>query len=159
MLRIGEGYDLHGLSRGGPLRLACIEVPAAVSAVGHSDGDAATHALCDALLGALALGDLGSHFPSSEERWKGVASREFLRAVTGMLAQRGARVVNVDVTIVLQAPPLAPHTEPMRSALARELAIAKEAVSVKVKSADGLGPVGEGVAVEARAVVLVETPG
>ncbi len=156
MLRIGEGYDVHTLVDGRPLRLACVEVPAGRGSLGHSDGDAAAHAVCDAILGAMALGDMGAHFPSSEQRWKDADSSVFLREVAAMLAGRGGRLVNLDLTVVLEEPRLSPHLQAMREALAAALGCDLGAVSVKAKSSDGVGPVGRGDAVEARAVVLVE---
>ncbi len=156
MFRIGEGYDSHRLVEGRALRIACVEVPAAFGSLGHSDGDAAAHAVCDALLGSLALGDIGTHFPPGEQRWAGVDSRVFLREVSAMLEARSVRLLNVDVTVIIEKPRLAPHIAAMREALAEALGCSVEAVSVKAKSGEGLGPVGRGEAVEARAVALVE---
>ncbi len=155
MLRIGEGYDIHRLVQGGPLRLACVDIPADCSAIGHSDADAVAHAVCDALLGALALGDMGTYFPSADQKWKGVCSGEFLCAVARQLAARHAEVVNVDITVVLERPRLREHISAMREAVARPLGIAGDAVSIKAKTAEGLGAVGEGRAIEARAVALI----
>ncbi|HEY2774381.1 MAG TPA: 2-C-methyl-D-erythritol 2,4-cyclodiphosphate synthase [Candidatus Binatia bacterium] len=158
MLGIGQGYDIHRLVEGRPLRLGCIEVPFELGALGHSDGDAAAHALCDALLGAAGLGDMGLLFPSSDARWKDASSATFLSEVASRLAASGARVVSADVTIVLEKPALAPHFAAMRSAMASVLGIDAATLSVKAKSSDGLGPVGEGNAVAALAVALVEMP-
>jgi 2-C-methyl-D-erythritol 2,4-cyclodiphosphate synthase len=159
MLRVGEGYDLHGLVEGRRLRLACVDIPFSRGSLGHSDGDAAAHAVCDALLGALALGDMGAYFPSSESRWENADSSTFLREVAKLLGERGAAIVNVDITVVLEEPRLGPHIQAMREALATALGCGTEYVSVKAKSADGMGPVGRGEAVEARAVVLVDIHG
>ncbi len=156
MLRIGEGYDIHRLAAGRPLMLGCLEVPAQAGAVGHSDGDALAHAVCDALLGAIGAGDIGAHFPPSDPRWQGTASRVFLEHAARLLAERGARVLNVDATVILERPRLAPYLAGMRAALAQALGLEADRVSIKAKTAEGIGAVGEGNAVEARAVVLVE---
>lgn len=157
MIRVGEGYDMHRLVEGRELRLGCVTVPASFGPLGHSDGDAAAHAVCDAMLGAAALGDMGRWFPSSDERWRGVDSREFLVETAAILAREGWALSNVDVTIVLEKPRLGPHLQKMREALAEALGCELGRVSVKAKSADGLGPIGSGEAVEARAVALVES--
>lgn len=158
MLRIGQGYDIHRLVAGRPLRLGCIEVPFELGALGHSDGDAAAHALCDALLGAAGLGDMGLLFPSGDARWKDTASANFLREVGDRLASLQAEVISADVTVVIERPRLAPHVEAMREAMATALGIDPVVLSVKAKSNDGIGPVGEGTAVVALAVVLLEVP-
>jgi len=158
MLRIGQGYDIHRLVAGRPLRLGCIEVPFELGALGHSDGDAAAHALCDALLGATGLGDMGVLFPSSDARWKDAASVNFLREVAERLSAMGAVVMSADVTLVIEKPRLAPHLEAMRRSMATALGIDADLLSVKAKSSDGLGPVGEGKAVAALAVALVDVP-
>lgn len=158
MLRIGQGYDIHRLVAGRPLRLGCVEVPFERGALGHSDGDAAAHALCDALLGAAGLGDMGLLFPSSDDRWKDVASAIFLREVGDRLASLQAEVISADVTVVIEKPRLASHVEAMRHAMATALGIDADVLSVKAKSSDGIGPVGEGTAVVALAVVLLELP-
>ena len=158
MLRVGQGYDIHRLVEGQPLRLGCIEVPFELRALGHSDGDAAAHALCDALLGAAGLGDMGVFFPSSDPRWKDAASTIFLREVAERLAAMAVRVLSADVTIVIERPRLSSHLEAMRLAMATALGIDADLLSVKAKSNDGLGPVGEGQAVAALAVALVDVP-
>jgi 2-C-methyl-D-erythritol 2,4-cyclodiphosphate synthase len=158
MLRIGQGYDIHRLVEGRPLRLGCVEVPFERGALGHSDGDAAAHALCDALLGAAGLGDMGLFFPSSDGRWKDAASEVFLRDVAGRLSAMQAVVVSADVTVVIEKPRLAAHLEAMRRAMATALGIDADVLSVKAKSSDGIGPVGEGKAVVALAVALVDVP-
>ena len=156
MQRIGQGYDIHRLVEGRPLRLGCVEVPSERGALGHSDGDAAAHAVCDALLGAAALGDMGAFFPSSDERWRGADSRIFLREVATRLAAAGATVVNVDVTIVIERPRLAPHLPAMRAAIAEALGSDVGRVSVKAKSADSIGALGAWQAVEAHAIALID---
>ncbi len=156
MIRIGEGYDSHRLVEGRRLRIGCVDVPFDKGSLGHSDGDAAAHAVCDALLGALALGDIGTHFPPHDVRWEGVDSRVFLREVARLVGERGGRIGNVDVTVVLERPRLATHIGDMRAAIAEALGIDAGSVSVKAKSAEGIGPVGRGEIVEARAVALVE---
>lgn len=156
MLRIGEGYDIHRMIEGRTLRLGCVQIPFDRGPLGHSDGDAAAHAVCDALLGAAGLGDMGRFFPSSDPRWKDVESRAFLAEVARLLRDAGAALVNVDVTVVLERPRLSPHLPAMRVALAEALGVDAAQVSVKAKSADGIGAVGSGDAVEARAVALIE---
>jgi 2-C-methyl-D-erythritol 2,4-cyclodiphosphate synthase len=158
MLRVGEGWDSHRLVEGIPLRIACVDVAYQRGGSGHSDGDAAAHALCDALLGAVGLGDIGSHFSPQDERWRGADSALFLAEVSRMLASAGARLVNADLTVVVEQPRLAPYISSMREALAQALGCGVSAISVKAKTAEALGPVGEGEAIEARAVVLVEVP-
>lgn len=158
MLRIGQGYDIHRLVEGRPLRLGCTGIPHGLGALGHSDGDAAAHALCDALLGACGLGDMGLFFPSSDDRWKNADSALFLREVGERLASVGASLQSADVTIVIERPRLAPHLASMREAMAVALGVSTDLLSVKVKSNDGLGPVGEGTAVAAIAVALVDVP-
>lgn len=158
MLRVGQGYDIHRLVPGRPLRLGCVEVPFAKGSLGHSDGDAAAHALCDALLGAAGLGDMGAFFPSQDARWKDAASSIFLAEVSRRLAGIGAGIVNADVTVILQEPRLGPHLAAMREAMAGALGVDASRISVKAKSSDGVGPVGEGAAVAALAVALVDVP-
>ena len=158
MLRIGQGYDIHRLVGGRPLHLGCVEVPFERGALGHSDGDAAAHALCDALLGAAGLGDMGHSFPSSDARWKDAASRVFLAEVSSRLALAGAVILSADVTVVLEKPRLLPHLDAMRQAMAAALGVDPSLLSVKAKSNDGIGPVGEGGAVMALAVALLDVP-
>jgi 2-C-methyl-D-erythritol 2,4-cyclodiphosphate synthase len=157
-LRVGTGFDAHRLVAGRPLRLGGIEVPHGRGLEGHSDGDCVLHAVCDALLGAAGLGDMGRHFPSREPQWRGVESRIFLEEVRRLLAGAGYAVVNLDVTIVAQEPALAPHLEPMGAAIAGLLGVERELVSVKAKSTDHLGALGrgEGIAVLATALVHKE---
>jgi 2-C-methyl-D-erythritol 2,4-cyclodiphosphate synthase len=154
-LRIGTGFDAHRLVEGRPLVLGGVAIPHARGLEGHSDGDCVIHAVCDALLGAAAAGDMGRHFPSSDPRWKGVASREFLTEVSRLLQERGYGVANLDVTVIAQAPSLAPHLDGMRACLAAGLGIELELVSVKAKSTDHLGALGrcEGIAAQAAALL------
>jgi len=156
MIRIGEGYDIHALGEGLPLAIGLVQVPSSLGSVGHSDGDVLAHAVCDAVLGALAAGDIGAHFPPGDPQWKGVASRVFVEGVAAKLRERGGRVVNLDTTVVLERPRLSPHIAAMRAALAEALGCDADRISIKAKTAEGLGDVGEGRALEARAVVLIE---
>ena len=153
--RIGQGYDVHALAGGLPMHLGGIQIPSQTGFVAHSDGDVAIHALCDALLGALALGDIGHLFPDTDERWKGVDSKELLAAVLALPAFSGWEVVNADITIALQAPKLAPHIESMRRTLAGVMGIAPERVSVKATTTERLGFVGRGEGCEVWAIVLI----
>jgi len=155
MYRIGYGSDIHRLVEGRSLILGGIKIDSDLGAEGHSDADALTHALTDALLGALALGDIGSHFPDSDERWQNAESFAFLRFALGLIKQRGFRVVNLDSTIHLERPKLQKYIEPIRTGLADALEIEVNAVSVKAKTGEGVDAVGEGLAVRADAVVLV----
>ena len=166
-LRIGQGFDLHRLQsadsgdRGAAeatagVVLAGIQIPGALRVVAHSDGDVAIHALCDALLGALALGDIGTHFSDRDPRWAGADSRRFLLAVTAMVREQGYRVINVDVTILAEQPKIAPYARAMREALAICIGIDVDAVSIKATTMEGLGAIGRGEAIAAQAVVLLE---
>jgi 2-C-methyl-D-erythritol 2,4-cyclodiphosphate synthase len=156
MTRVGFGIDLHPLVSGRPLVLGGVTVPAELGLGGHSDADVLSHAIGEAMLGALALGDLGRHFPDTDERYRGISSLELLRQVRGLLTARGARVVNVDATVLAQAPRLAPLLPEMAKRLADVLGLAVDAVSVKAKSPEGLGLVGRKEGMAAMAVVSVE---
>ena len=158
MYRIGEGFDVHRLEAGRKLRIGCVDVPAPFGSVAHSDGDVLAHAIVDAVLGALGEGDIGRHFPPEDPKWKGVDSRFFLAEAARRVAARGGRIANVDSTVVLEQPRIGEHVPAMRRELARALGCGATEVSVKAKSAEGLGPIGEGKALEARAVVLVWLP-
>jgi len=153
--RVGTGFDAHRLVPGRPLMLGGVRIDHPRGLEGHSDGDCLLHAICDALLGALAAGDMGAHFPSADPRWKDAPSTVFLQAVARFVAQSGHLVGNVDATIIAQEPTLAPYLEPMRTCIAETLGVAVEAVSVKAKSPDGLGAMGRGEGIAAQAVVLV----
>ena len=154
-LRIGHGFDVHRLVAGRPLKLGGIEVPHGRGLEGHSDGDCAIHAVCDALLGALGAGDMGRHFPSREPRWRGVASRVFLEETARLVREAHYRLGNVDVTLIAQEPVLAPHLDPMRAAIAEVLEVDPEVVSVKAKSTDHLGALGRGEGIAALATALL----
>jgi len=156
ILRVGSGFDVHRLVSGRPLMLGGVHVAYERGLEGHSDGDCLLHALCDALLGAAAAGDMGRYFPSSDARWHGVASLELLSEVARIVRERGYAIENVDATLIAQAPRLAQHVDAMRAAISRCLAVALEAVSVKVKSSDGLGALGRGEGIAAQAVALLK---
>ncbi|HPS35598.1 MAG TPA: 2-C-methyl-D-erythritol 2,4-cyclodiphosphate synthase [Oscillospiraceae bacterium] len=155
-MRIGHGYDLHRLETGRKLILCGIEIPYEKGLFGHSDADAAVHALIDALLGAAALGDIGRLFPDTDERYRGADSMELLRHVIELVSQRGYWLGNADVTIIAQAPKLAPYIEKMRDNLADACVVEFDRISVKAKTEEGLGVTGEGLAIRAHAVVLLE---
>jgi 2-C-methyl-D-erythritol 2,4-cyclodiphosphate synthase len=154
--RVGFGFDLHPLVPGRPLILGGVTVPADLGLGGHSDADVLVHAIGEALLGALALGDLGRHFPDSDPRYRGISSLVLLRAVATLVSARGGRVVNVDGTVLAQAPRLAPYLPDMAGRLAETLVLPLEAVSVKAKSPEGLGLLGRREGIAAMAVVSVE---
>lgn len=158
-LRIGHGYDVHRLASGEGIVLGGVSIPCAFSVVAHSDGDVALHALCDALLGALALGDIGKHFPDTDPRYAGADSLVLLRHCYQLVIERGFRLGNADITIAAQAPKLAPHIPAMRAAIAGVLGVELDAVSVKATTTEKLGFVGrqEGIAVDA--VVLLQGTG
>lgn len=157
-VRVGFGFDTHRLVAGRPLWLGGIEVPHTVGALGHSDADVLLHAICDALLGATGLGDIGHHFPDTDERWKGADSKVLLGHVVRLLKERGWRVGNVDSTLVLERPKIQPHIEAMRAVLAPLLGVEAEAVSIKATTNEKLGFVGreEGVCAYAVATVVQE---
>ncbi|MFO6419452.1 2-C-methyl-D-erythritol 2,4-cyclodiphosphate synthase [Hylemonella sp. W303a] len=154
-MRIGEGWDVHQLVDGRPLILGGIQVPYAKGLLGHSDADALLHAITDALFGAAGLGDIGRHFPDTEPRFKGADSGVLLAEACARVRAQGWRVANVDSTIVAQAPKMAPHIPAMRTRIAALLGLDEAQVNVKAKTAEKLGPVGEGLSIEARAVVLL----
>ena len=154
-MRIGQGYDVHQLVPGRRLVLGGVEIPHNKGLEGHSDGDALLHAVADAILGALAQGDLGRHFPSSDERWRGVASSEILAAVVEKMQTAGLRIGNVDGTIVAQAPRLSPYQGAMQENLVSVLQTEPDRVNVKVTSTDHLGAMGRGEGITGMAVVLL----
>jgi len=154
-LRIGEGWDTHQLVAGRPLVLGGVTIPHSHGLLGHSDADALLHAITDALLGAAALGDIGRHFPDNDPAFRGADSIVLLQAVAARVRSAGWAIVNVDSTVVAQAPKLAPHIPAMCERIAAALGLATDAVSVKAKTAERMGPVGEGRAIEARAVCLL----
>ena len=155
-MRVGHGFDAHRLVEGRKLILGGVTVPFERGALGHSDADVLAHALADALLGAAALGDLGGRFPDSDARWKDADSMELLASCAQALREAGFRIGNVDATIVVDRPKLAPYVEAMRQNVARRLQIAREAVSVKAKSSEGLGYTGDGSGIAAFAVATIE---
>ncbi|MBP5172778.1 MAG: 2-C-methyl-D-erythritol 2,4-cyclodiphosphate synthase [Bacteroidales bacterium] len=154
-LRIGNGYDVHALQEGLPMWLGGVRIPSAIGFVAHSDGDVAIHALCDALLGALALGDIGHLFPDTSPEWKGVDSKLLLQKVVTLVHSHGFRVGNADITIALQRPKLAPHIGSMRETLAPLLGVDPGRVSVKATTTEHLGFVGRGEGCEVWATVLL----
>jgi 2-C-methyl-D-erythritol 2,4-cyclodiphosphate synthase len=156
MFRVGFGNDIHRLSSGRPLILGGVRIESELGAEGHSDADALTHAITDAILGALALGDIGSHFPNSDERWRDAESFVFLRFAVGEAKSRGYAVVNVDSTVGLETPKLRPYIDQIREGLAAALEVTTDRVSVKAKTGEGVDAVGERRAVRAEAVVLLE---
>jgi 2-C-methyl-D-erythritol 2,4-cyclodiphosphate synthase len=153
--RIGQGIDAHRLVPGRPLILGGVAIPHARGLEGHSDGDVLLHAIADALLGALGEGDLGRHFPSSDPSLRGIASTEILARVMAISRERGLRVVNLDATLVAQAPRLAPHQSEMEAVVAEALEIPAEAVNLKVTSTDRMGAIGREEGMAAMAVVLL----
>ena len=157
-MRIGQGFDTHALVAGRKLIVGGVEIPHEKGLAGHSDADVLIHAVCDALLGAAGLGDIGTHFPDSDARYKGIDSRRLLREVAALLARNRYRVVNVDATVIAQAPRMAPHIAAMRANLASDLGIEADTVSVKAKTTERLGFVGRGEGIAAEAVVLIEGP-
>lgn len=154
-LRVGEGWDTHALVAGRPLVLGGVTIPHTHGLLGHSDADALAHAITDALLGAAALGDIGSHFPDTDPAFRGADSMVLLCEAARRVAAAGCTIVNVDSTIVAQAPRMAPHIPAMRERIAAALGLRIDGVNVKAKTAERMGPVGEGRAIEARAVCLV----
>jgi 2-C-methyl-D-erythritol 2,4-cyclodiphosphate synthase len=155
-MRIGQGFDVHAFAPGRRLVLGGVEIPYTLGLAGHSDADALTHAIIDAMLGAAALGDIGGMFPSSDARWRDAASIDLLRLAAERVRGAGLRVVNVDATAVAEAPRLAPHVRAMRGSIASALEVDVGAVSVKATTTDGLGFTGSGDGVAALAVVLLE---
>lgn len=154
-MRIGEGWDIHALVEGRKLMLGGVEIPHTKGLLGHSDADALLHAITDALLGAAAMGDIGTHFPDTDEAFKGADSALLLQEAARRVRAQGFDIGNVDSTVVAQAPKLAPYIGAMRESIARALSVGVDQVNVKAKTAEKMGPVGEGLAMEARAVVLL----
>lgn len=156
-IRIGQGFDVHAFGEGDHLMLGGVRVPHDRGVVAHSDGDVVIHALCDAMLGALALGDIGRHFPPSDPQWKDADSRAFLRHCSGLLEQRGWRVGNADVTVICERPKVGPHADAMRALLADDLGVDIGDVSVKATTSEKLGFTGRAEGIAAQAVVLLVT--
>lgn len=155
MIRVGEGWDIHALVEGRKLVLGGVEIPHAKGLLGHSDADALLHAITDALFGAAALGDIGSHFPDTDPRFKGADSGKLIAEAARLVRVQGWEIGNVDSTVIAQQPKLAPHIAAMRQRIADLLGVDVQQVNVKAKTAEKMGPVGMGQAMEARAIVLL----
>ena len=154
-MRIGQGFDAHALVDGRKLVIGGVEIPYERGLAGHSDADVLIHAVCDAVLGAAGLGDIGAHFPDTDARYKDISSRKLLGKVRELVQERGLSVVNVDATVIAQAPRLAPHIAAMRANLASDLGLPQESVNVKAKSTEKLGFVGRGEGIAAEAIALL----
>lgn len=158
-MRVGIGYDSHRFAPGRRLVLGGVEIPHDQGLTGHSDADAVAHAVTDAILGAAALGDIGTHFPPTDERWRDADSIELLRHVVGLLRAERFRILNADVTVVCEAPRIGPHVPAMRQTLAEVLGVEVERVSVKGKTNEGMGWIGRGEGIAALAVATIERVG
>lgn len=156
MIRCGIGYDLHRLTEGRPLMIGGIHVPYEKGPVGHSDGDVLAHALCDALLGAGALGDIGTHFPDSDPKWKGANSLLFLEHTRKLLDARGLRINHLDAVVILERPKLGPHFPAMRGALAKSLGIRTDQINLKAKTNEAVDAVGRGEAIACHTIATLE---
>ncbi len=156
MTRSGIGYDLHRLAEGRKLILGGVEVPFEKGPAGHSDGDVLAHALCDALLGAAGLGDIGTHFPDTDPKWKGASSLLFLEQVRALLAERHLRITHMDAVVITEKPKLGPHFPAMRKALAKALGLPPERISLKAKTNEGVDAIGRGEAIAAHAIATLE---
>ena len=154
-IRIGQGYDVHAFGEGDHVMLGGVRVPHRCGVLAHSDGDVILHALCDAMLGALALGDIGQHFPPSDERWKGADSSDFVRHCNSLLRERGWQVGNADVTVICERPKVGPHALAMRETVAQLLGVALDCVSIKATTSEKLGFTGREEGIAAQAVVLL----
>ena len=154
-IRIGNGYDVHALAQGLPLWLGGVKIESPIGCIAHSDGDVAIHALCDALLGALALGDIGKHFPDTSDEFKGIDSKILLARVMKLIEEKGWSVVNADITIAMQSPKLAPYIIPMKECMAGIMGISLDCISVKATTTERLGFVGRSEGCEVYAVVLL----
>jgi 2-C-methyl-D-erythritol 2,4-cyclodiphosphate synthase len=157
LARIGTGYDAHRLVKGRKLILGGVEVAFEKGLAGHSDADVVCHAIADALLGAAGAGDLGKHFPDTDERWAGISSLRILERVCDLLGEKGVRIANIDATIIIEKPRLGPYVQDMRQRLAGALNLNPEQVSVKAKTTEGMGFEGTGEGASCQAVALVET--
>ena len=154
-MRVGQGFDVHALVAGRKLIVGGVEIPHERGLAGHSDADVLLHAVCDALIGAAALGDIGTHFPETDEKYRGIDSRNLLREVVRLLVTRNWRIVNIDATIIAQAPRMAPFIAAMRENIAFDTAIAVAAVNVKAKTTEKLGAIGRGEGIAAEVVALI----
>jgi 2-C-methyl-D-erythritol 2,4-cyclodiphosphate synthase len=157
MTRAGIGYDLHRLAEGRKLILGGVEVPFPKGPVGHSDGDALAHAICDALLGAAGLGDIGTHFPDTDPKWRDFSSLRFLERVRDLLVEQGLRIAHIDAVVITEKPKLGPHFPAMREALAKSLGISTSAINLKAKTNEGVDAIGHGEAIAAQAIVTLES--
>ena len=156
-MRIGEGYDVHRLKEGRKMILGGVEIPCTFGPDGHSDADVLLHAVMDAILGAMAAEDIGSHFPDNDPAYKGISSMLLLEKVAALLREKGLRLVNLDSTVALQRPKLRPHIDAMRANIAHVLEVSVDCVSVKATTEEGMGFTGSGEGISARAVVLLDT--
>ncbi len=154
-MRIGHGFDVHALVVGRPCIIGGVNVPYAKGLDGHSDADVLLHAICDALLGAAALGDIGQHFPPTDARYQGIDSRQLLRHVVALLHERGYKVVNIDSTVICELPKLSPHTAQMRALIAADCQVSLDAINVKATTTEKLGFTGRGEGIAAEAVCLI----
>ena len=155
-MKIGQGFDVHALVAGRKLIIGGLEIPYHLGLLGHSDADVLLHAICDALLGAAALGDIGRHFPDSDPRYQGIDSRALLRQVVKLVAAQGYRVANLDATIIAQAPQMAPHIPAMVANIAADLGVALSVINVKATTTERLGFTGRGEGIAAQAICLLE---
>jgi 2-C-methyl-D-erythritol 2,4-cyclodiphosphate synthase len=156
MFRIGHGFDVHKFGGDGPVIIGGVSIPYELGLVAHSDGDVALHALTDALLGAIAAGDIGHHFPDTDDEWKGANSRDLLKEVYRQVRLKGYHLVNADVTIMAQAPKMAPHIQAMRKAISEDLCSELDTINVKATTTEKLGFVGRKEGIAAEAVVLIQ---
>lgn len=155
-MRIGMGFDIHRLVEGRSLLLGGVKVPSAKGLLGHSDGDVLLHALCDAILGAVGAGDIGSYFPDNDPKWKGADSRLFVEKAAELASRKSLRVENVDAVILTEEPKLAPHRNAIQRSISQLLGVKDDRINVKAKTMEKLGPIGEGEAMAAYVVVLLE---
>jgi 2-C-methyl-D-erythritol 2,4-cyclodiphosphate synthase len=157
VFRIGQGWDVHALVPGRPLVIGGVQIPYALGLLGHSDADVLLHAIIDALLGAMALGDIGRHFPDTDMQWKNADSKKLLLQVKEEMHSRQWAIMNIDATVIAQAPKLASHLPSMCRQIASTLGLDMSQVNIKAKTAEKLGPVGQGMSIEAQAVVLIQS--
>jgi 2-C-methyl-D-erythritol 2,4-cyclodiphosphate synthase len=156
MIRCGIGYDVHRLAQGRPLILGGVNIPHAQGLAGHSDADVLSHAIADALLGTICAGDIGQHFPNTDESIRGISSIKILQRVTELLSEKKARVLNVDATIIAESPKIAPHISAMREKIAAAIGISDASISVKATTNEKLGPIGRGEGIAAIAIATVQ---
>ena len=156
MTRSGIGYDIHRLVQGRRLILGGIEIPYLLGLEGHSDADVLSHAIADALLGAICEGDIGQHFPNTDESLRNISSIDILKKVTALLAEKKARTVNVDATVIVEAPKIAPHVPAMRQKIANAIGVSETSISIKATTNERLGPIGRGEGIAAIAIATVE---